>query len=176
MEVSQYGVNLKRLTLDKIEMVRQWRNNPEISKYMEYREIITPEMQLIWFHKINNENNYYFVIEVGEKEIGLINVRDIDLDNKIGEGGIFINKSDELEPTVAIRAILCLYNFCFEKIKLEKVRAHILRDNKRAIRFNRALGFQLGVGQENEYNQEYIVDKDTYYKCREKLLLLIKRQ
>ena len=43
--IEGYGVKLKRLTHDKIELLRQWRNDPKIQQYMIYREEITPEMQ-----------------------------------------------------------------------------------------------------------------------------------
>ena len=29
---------------------------------MEYKDYITPEMQSAWFRKINNDNNFYFII------------------------------------------------------------------------------------------------------------------
>ena len=38
----KYGITLKRLTVDKIELVRNWRNDPKISQYMEFRDYITP--------------------------------------------------------------------------------------------------------------------------------------
>ncbi len=40
--LENYGVRLKRLTHDKIELLRQWRNDPKIQQYMFYREYITP--------------------------------------------------------------------------------------------------------------------------------------
>ncbi len=40
--LENYGVRLKQLTHDKIELLRQWRNDPKIQQYMFYREYITP--------------------------------------------------------------------------------------------------------------------------------------
>ena len=75
MEISNFDVSLELLTEDKIEMVRQWRNDPKIQQYMEYRDEITPEMQVKWFKKLNNgKDNFYFIIKYKEEEIGLINV------------------------------------------------------------------------------------------------------
>ena len=78
MILKGYGIILKRLTEDKIELVRHWRNHPKIQQYMEYKEYITEAMQRDWFNHINNDSNYYFVIQYKEKEIGLINIKDID--------------------------------------------------------------------------------------------------
>jgi len=63
MVLSNYDITLVRLTYDQLELVRNWRNDPKISQYMEFRDYITPEMQIKWFNKVNNRNNYYFVIE-----------------------------------------------------------------------------------------------------------------
>jgi hypothetical protein len=78
MIIQKYDCKLIRLTEDKIELVRQWRNSPLVSNFMEYRELITPEMQLNWFNKINTNKNYYFIAEYNNVEVGLINLKDID--------------------------------------------------------------------------------------------------
>lgn len=79
--IRDYGVELHQLTEDKIELVRNWRNSDKISRYMEYREYITIEMQKQWFTKINqSDNQFYFIIMVDGKEIGLINIKNVDWD------------------------------------------------------------------------------------------------
>lgn len=167
--IEKYGVVLKRLTHDKIEMVRRWRNDPKISQYMEYREEITPEMQEKWFQKIDNDNNYYFIITVENKEIGLINVRDIDYEKKTGEPGIFIWDDDYWNSTVSFQASLCLLDFCFESLELDNLVCHILKDNKRAIQFNKAFGYILSDNQDNKHNQEYTLMYDDYLRNKNKI-------
>ena len=73
MKISKYGIDLVRLTEEDIEMLRQWRNSPQIQQFMEYREEITAEMQKKWFDSINNVNNFYFIIHFEGQKIGLIN-------------------------------------------------------------------------------------------------------
>jgi len=170
MRIVKYNVELTRLTEDKIELVRHWRNDKKISVYMEFRDEITPEMQIKWFHRINNENNYYFIIEFDGKEIGLINVRDIDYALKEGEVGIFIYDDDYLNSDVSFRACLCLDDFCFETLKLERLIGHIIRDNKRSIKFGEFLGFIIEPQQENVYNQKYILLPKNYFEQREIIL------
>lgn len=155
MELTNYGIILRRLTEDKIEMVRQWRNDPKIQQYMEYREYITQEMQSAWFRRINNDNNYYFLIIWECKEIGLINIRDIDYTNSTAEPGIFIYDDMYLDSDVAMRAMLCLNDFAWQQLKMKKLIVHVLRDNKRAIKFNKFLGYQIQNGQNNVVNQLY---------------------
>ena len=149
MEISGYGVTLRRLTEDKIEMVRNWRNDPKIQQYMEFRDYITPEMQKKWFERINNDNNYYFIIVYEGKEIGLINIRDIDYETKDGEPGIFIYDDEYLNTDVPMRASFCMADFVWNTLKLEKMHIHVLRNNRRAVTMNKTFGYKLAEGQEN---------------------------
>jgi UDP-4-amino-4,6-dideoxy-N-acetyl-beta-L-altrosamine N-acetyltransferase len=174
MKLTKYNVILNRLTEDKIEMVRNWRNDPKISQYMENREFITPEMQTTWFNKINNDNNYYFIIEFEGKEIGLINIKDIDHEKKEGEGGIFIYDDSYLNTDIPFRASQCQGEFFFETLKYQRITVHILRDNKQAIQYNKFLGFQKADNQEDVYNQLYFITSDEYFKRKKRLIKLLK--
>lgn len=169
-KIEAYGVVLHRLTIEKIEMLRTWRNHPKIQQYMEYREEITPEMQFAWFHRIENANNYYFIIEAEGREIGCINVRDIDYEAGVGEPGIFIWDDDFLNSTYSFRAALTLTDFCFYDLKLNHLVIHILKDNARAIKYNLAQGYKMSSGQENIYNQEYTLIPEHYEKKKAKLI------
>ena len=172
MKITKYGVTLVRLTEDKIELVRNWRNDPKIAQYMEFKEYITPEMQLEWFNKINNDNNYFFLIEYEEKEIGLINVRDINSIEKVGEGGIFIFDDNCLNSDISFRASLCLNDFGFETLLLKKMKAHILRNNKRAIQFNKLMGYKLAENQDGNLNQLYYLIEEEYNIKKERIIRL----
>lgn len=169
--INQYGITLRRLTHDKIELVRYWRTNPKISQFLVYRGEITPEQQERWFQKINNSNtDFYFIIEIEEKEIGLINIKDIDYNEKCGEPGLFIWDDEYLNSDVSFRAIFALSDFGFEVLGLTKFVIHVLSDNKRAIKFNKALGYIISENQENIYSQEYTLSKEQYLINRNKFL------
>lgn len=88
--IRKYGLELVRLGHDKIELIRKWRNDRSISQYMEYREYISPEAQELWFSKIDNAENYFFIITFQNEDIGLIDIKDVDFSGKQGEAGIFI--------------------------------------------------------------------------------------
>lgn len=142
LTLQDYGVTLRRLTHDKIEMLRQWRNDPKIQQHMFYRQEITPEMQEQWFRKVNNDNNFYFIIEYQYKEIGLINIRDVDYDKKCGEPGLFIYEDEFLNSDVAIRASLCMDDWVWESLGLDYQHIEVVRTNIQAIKYNRMLGFE----------------------------------
>ena len=167
-----YGVKLKRLTHDKIELLRQWRNDPKIQQYMFYRETITPEMQEKWFQKINNDCNFYFIIEYNGKEIGCIDIKDVDYDEKIGEYGIFIYDNQFLNSDAAVRALFCITDFIWNDLHLEAILIHVLINNSRAIRFNEIQGYKMLPGEEGKENRAYILTKEDAHKPNKKMDLL----
>ena len=174
MKLEKYGIVLNRLTHDNIELVRNWRNDSKISQYMEFQEYITPEMQEKWFQKIDNDNNYFFIIEYEGRKVGLVNIKDIDYEQKTGEGGIFIYDDEYLNSDVSFRASLCNSDFFFETLNLERITAHILSDNKRAVKYNLMLGFEKQPNQDNVHNQLYHLEKENYFKKRILISRLLK--
>lgn len=162
--ITKYGVTLCPLTHDKIEMVRQWRTDPKISQYMEYRGKITPEMQERWFANLNNGvDNFYWIIKFNGEEIGLINVKDINYDEMSGESGVFIYSDKYLNSDVSYRAHLAMFDYVFEEVGLKIIYSHMLKTNPRAQRFGLFLGAHLAEGQENVENQLYIKTKEDYF-------------
>jgi len=172
MEWERYAVKLHRLTADKIELVRNWRNDPKICQYMFYKEYITEEMQIEWYNKINNDSNYYFIIEYNWEEIGLVNLKNIDKEKKCGEGGIFIYEDKYLNSDVPFRATFCYHDFAFEKINLDYVYGQIIPANKRAIQFNKALGCDI-KNSEDGNSILVTLTKENYYKQRNRYLGLL---
>ncbi|MBQ8055991.1 MAG: GNAT family N-acetyltransferase [Paludibacteraceae bacterium] len=167
-----YGITLSRLTEDKIETVRKWRNSEKIRQFMVYQKEITQEQQKQWFAKINNDNNYYFIIEIKGKEIGLINLKDIDKGE--GESGIFIYDDDYLNTDVSYRAHILMFDFIFNELNHTSIRAEILLTNVRAIRFTNFLG--LKEIARNETMGFFKISKEAYLTNPNRLRFLKKEQ
>ena len=142
MELNSYGLVLRRLTSNDIEMVRMWRNSDEVRQYMQFKEHITIEMQKKWFASLDSDRDYYFIIYKDSYPVGMTDIKHID-PSKSGDLGIFIADSESLEiPMLTYRAIFSTIDFAFHTLRLKKITASILGDNKRAIRFNKSFGFK----------------------------------
>ena len=168
-----YGVELLRLTEADLELVRYWRNHPSITRYMEYREHITQQMQQNWFIRINNDRNFYATVEWCGQKVGLANLRDIDYQAHCAESGIFFWDEQCLNSLIPFRAHFALHDWGFDNLRLEYAKAHILRDNLRAIRFNRMLGHVLQPGQESVQNQLYLQTRAAYFLSRDRYAHLL---
>ena len=148
--LNQYGISLKRINKNDIELIRKWRNHPNIRKYMGYKKKISEKEQIEWFKKVNINEEY-------------------------GEGGIFIWDDDFLNTPYPIFASLILLDFIFNELKIgDKSFIRILPENSKAIKYNNMLGYVLIPGQEKAKNQWYVLTRESYNKNAQKLRLAAK--
>jgi UDP-4-amino-4,6-dideoxy-N-acetyl-beta-L-altrosamine N-acetyltransferase len=142
--ISKYGVQLIRLTEDKIELVRQWRNHEKIKAVMDFQDYISPEMQKLWFDKINNHHHFYFIISYKGEEIGLIHTADINYTTKTAWSGLFIANQDYINSTVPIVASLTMLDFFMsENNIIDTLYAKVMNINEKALGYNLNLGFEI---------------------------------
>lgn len=174
LTLTGYGVTLRRLTHDKIEMLRQWRNDPKIQQYMVYREYITPEMQEVWFQKINNDHNFYFIIEYEGREVGMINIKDVDYEKKTGEPGIFIYDERLWDSDVGIRTSLCFGEFLWNTLSLDSTYVHVVASNKRAVQFNQFLDYEIIQNDKDSENIMMILKREKALNPNPKLAKIIR--
>ena len=162
MIVKKGNLLLRRITIDDIELVRNWRNSQQVKQYMAFRDHITPEMQLAWFQSINNQNNMYFIFEYKDEKVGIFNVKDINWQERTMETGIFIAEEKYINTEIPLLAVLSFAELGLKIFNMSNF-AHILKSNKRAIRYNKMLGFELCEGQEDFENQRYKLNKKRFY-------------
>jgi UDP-4-amino-4,6-dideoxy-N-acetyl-beta-L-altrosamine N-acetyltransferase len=162
MIIRKYGITLRRLTIDDIELVRQKRNSEEIRKVMHYREEITPEMQLKWFESIDNFANAYYIVEYEGKKVALINNKNIDYDSRTSESGLFFWDKDYLNTFIPILSSLALIELGFYYLEGSKSYIHIMRDNFQAIGYAQQIGYELCEGQDEEENQLYYLSRENF--------------
>ena len=164
MIITGYGIVLRRLTLEDIEQVRHWRNDPEINRWMIYQDSITSKQQREWFETINNPFNYYFIIEVQQKTIGLIYAKDLDPLTLEGEGGVFIGERNYRETDIPARASILWIRFCFDCLSVKKSRIRVKKENSIALAFNVLLGYQMVMQSDTTYTME--LTKDGFYASK----------
>lgn len=147
MQLQRYGVVLDRLAEEHLETVRLWRTSPEISRFMIYRDPITPEMQHAWFASLDPDKDFYFVVEYQGDRCGLANIKSVNWNDKSFSTGIFMTP-EYWGTDVPFRAAFSVSDFAFEDLGLEVNYCQVLKNNARALRFNRALGYRI-IGQED---------------------------
>lgn len=138
---TRFGVTIGRLTLAEIEYLRLRRNEPALSRFMIFRGNITPEQQLAWFNSVDNRTNLYGTIYWEGRFIGMTNLREISAEYCSAEGGMLIWEEEQQNSLVPFRAALVGTDLAFWEYGFERIYARVLETNRRALRFNKALGY-----------------------------------
>lgn len=156
---------LKRISLEDIETLRNWRNQKDISENMFFQDIISSEMQLNWYESLNKKNDFYFNIIYRERKIGLINIKNIDWKKKEGEAGLYISINKYRSSPLAIYSSLALLKYFFEEKKLSKIFAVVKPNNTNIIEYNKSLGF------EHLKNNKYVLSSAKYFSTTKNIFL-----
>ncbi|NOQ31378.1 MAG: GNAT family N-acetyltransferase [Helicobacteraceae bacterium] len=160
---------LNRLTKEELSLVREWRNSDHIKKFALNQKEITKEQQSAWFEKIQQSEDEYFIISIDEKKCGLIWFNKIE--QKILTGFYIYN--EELQNSLTpFNIVTTFHEYLFLKKKFNKIYCKIMPDNKRAIRFNLALGYKV-VEEKSEYSL-YELGYENYKKSDKKIRKLLK--
>ncbi len=159
----QYGITLRRITEADIEIIRNHRNELHIRKAMRHQKKISKRKQRKWFESINNRFNYYFMIEIDNQQVGLINCKDVDAEKELGEGGIFIWNSSFINTPYPLVASVTLIDFIFNQIKIGTSSfVHVLASNKKAIEYNKFLGYKVNESRSSADVTVLELEKDTF--------------
>lgn len=171
-EFTQFGVTFKPLSEANLEMVRIWRNSDDVRLFMQYQELITPEQQQAWFQQLDKSTNYYYVAYQNEIPFGLYNIKDVDFNIGIGEPGVFLKSRDIWETDCSMRGSIALLKFAFEKLKLNTLKCHVLKSNKKVLAYNQQMGFQINERVDNDISFELFLTKEDFY-ANKKIIRLV---
>lgn len=172
MIIKNFGVTLESLTAETAELIRRWRNDPEINKFMDFRDPISFDEQKRWFEKIQKENSNYFLIRKGEQPIGMIHIEKIDLKNHSAYVGLFVGDSTYHGTGVALSASLGLLEYAFGTLNLNLVFAKVKNNNAQAIQYNQFLGFEKYEKCNDEFSY-WILRKEMFEIKKDALLKYI---
>lgn len=167
MKFTRYGITLARLTLNDIELVRKWRNHSEVNRHFEYRKHITADQQIAWFHTINNDQNFFYLVEYKGRPTGVISTFDIDWQAKTAHAGIFMWDVKVLDTHIPVFAVLAMLDLNFHIFGLHQMFIKVKYTNKKAIAYNKGLGYQLLPDQEGKEFQFYSLTSEQYFKKTE---------
>ena len=160
--LSQYDVRLIRVQAEHLSLILRWRNNDWVRKNMFVQDILQEKDQLAWFNSINNASNYYFIVEYLGEKVGLIHAKNFSEEDGIGEGGIFIGEYDYLETWASVMASICLLNFIFSKLEINRSIVRVQAQNKSAISYNLQLGYKIEFEDVNEIRM--LLEKEDFFQ------------
>jgi UDP-4-amino-4,6-dideoxy-N-acetyl-beta-L-altrosamine N-acetyltransferase len=123
------------------EQIREWRNNPEIRKYMYTDHEIGLEEHRAWFARILHDPSCkYWIIVYDGKDVGVANLYNIDIRNRRCYWGFYIGSKERLRGVGSFAEFLVL-RFVFDELKLQKLCGEVLATNQAVINMHKKFGF-----------------------------------
>lgn len=171
-ELAGYGLKLKLLDTDTIQLVRNWRNQEQIRSQMEFQKLISETGQSMWFRKLDKQANQYFIIHIDDKPVGLIHLKNIDVKIRIAEAGLFIGENTYVGTGISLGASILLLDYAFNQLNLQTIQAKVKNDNTIALQYNQLLGFK-NKNQLNAYFSIWELSKSNFKDLRATLIKLI---
>ncbi|MFN3711888.1 MAG: UDP-4-amino-4,6-dideoxy-N-acetyl-beta-L-altrosamine N-acetyltransferase [Alishewanella aestuarii] len=133
--------NFINLDQEEREMVRRWRNHPEVRRWMYSDHEISQEEHARFIENLKrDEKNFYYLVYKGDIPIGVISLTRIDFKNRNAYWGVYSNPEEKIfgAGVVLEKAVLKL---AFEMLKLHTLKLEVIEDNERAKSFYKNMGF-----------------------------------
>lgn len=127
---------------DKATLLR-WRNLPEVSRYMYTDHVITVEEHDRWFQGIpSDRTRRYWIITLKNEPVGLVNLYQIDSQNKRCYWASYVAGERARGKGVGIFVEYSILRTVFGDMSLHKLCCEVLAFNEAVINMHREFGFQ----------------------------------
>lgn len=157
-------VYLRPLELADAKISYQWRNDPEIWVYTEFKPAqpgITLEKETEWLRlKLEKSNDKRFAICLKETDQYIGNVQLIDLEDGQGEFHLFIGERQFWGKGIGKAATQLILEAAFSELSLESVFLFAHEDNAAGLSIYNKLGF-VPVSKHN-HQLKMLLTKQTF--------------
>lgn len=136
-------ISLRPITKEDTAYIIRWRNTKFVRDNFLFRETFTEAMHLNWLKtKVEAGKVIQYIICLNDgTPIGSVYYRDIDLDNKSAEFGVFIGDKNSLGRGYGFEATSLFINYGIEKLGLKKVLLRVIKTNRCAEHVYEKVGF-----------------------------------
>lgn len=136
-------IELIPLKENDIELVREWRNSPEVSQYMYTDDFITKDQQEKWLDKINQEeNSRYWIVKYEDQKIGLASITDIDRRNNKCFWGFYLGNTEIRGKGIGAKIEYNVLKIVFDEMKLNKLCGEVFSFNEKVVKMHEKFGFR----------------------------------
>ena len=154
------NIYVRPITLEDTPAVVMWRNNPRVINNFLYRGPFTEEIHNNWMNtKVKSGEVIQFIIEFQEGEaavpIGSVYFRDVDINARTAEYGIFVGEDKYIGRDVGSIVTSWAVNYAREVIGIKILNLRVLMDNLAAVRSYEKAGFI-----PTEVQKNYIDNRD----------------
>lgn len=169
------AITLRRITEDDLEMIMNWRMSDSVTRYMNTDPKLTFEGQRKWLKSVNEDCSIrYWLVEVDDTPVGVINLTDIDWENGSTSWGYYIGEERRRSLKLAIALEMSLYDYCFDILRLNEVHNEVFKLNEGVWKLHVACGCRITKDVQGEIEKNGIrydiihlsMDRDRWEEIR----------
>ncbi len=145
------------MTAEDLTLVFDWRNHPEVRRFMYTQHLITFNEHTQWFSRASTDaHRHLLIFEKNAVPMGFIQIHQV-AQGGIADWGFYVAPNSPKGTGIALgQAVL---GFAFEHAKLHKLCGQVLIHNDKSIRFHLKLGFkQEGVLRQQHFDGHQFYD------------------
>lgn len=138
------SVQLIRLSSQHLEKTMHWRTSFEVTKYLYTDPKLTIDDQIAWFERICTDPSVmYWIINVDQNDIGVLNLYDIDRQNSRCAWAYYIGETGYRGRGLG-RILECnIYDYVFGKLNLNKLWCEVLSNNEKVVEIHKKFGSEI---------------------------------
>ena len=144
-------LRFRKITRDDLEMIRQWRMLPEVTKYMYTDPMLTLDDQTKWFEKIKGDQSRRdWIIQYDGEDVGLANITNIDNFNKNCDWAYYLASVNIRGKGIGKAVELNMHHYVFEELGLHKLCCTVFSWNELVINIHKKYGSRIeGIRKEH---------------------------
>lgn len=126
-----------------LELIREWRNSKEVSKYMYSDSEISMEDQEKWFTSIHtSESSKYWIIEHDNKQLGVASLNMINKTFNSCYWAFYLGDTSIRNAGIGAKVEFLILDYVFNTLKLNKLRCEVFVFNDKVIKMHEKFGFR----------------------------------
>lgn len=163
------GVQLRPVSVTDLELLRNWRNNPSNSKFLQDIPYITLEMQQQWFQKdLLDQDSLTFAIEETRtlgRLVGSIALYHIT-DTAAEYGRFLIGDHQAHGLELGYKSLLLCLHMGFQVLHVQRIHMNVHERNEAARMTDEKIGFRLTgkhIFEKGGHELEMEITREIFY-------------
>ena len=132
-------LNFIDLTIEEKEMILEWRNHPDIRKWMYNQDEIKLEEHLTFIESLKSKKDKsYFLVKKEDKFIGVIDFTQL-VEKTSVHMGIYSNPNIKGNGKILLNKII---DYSFNNLKVERIFSEVFAENDKAHNLYKKFNFK----------------------------------
>lgn len=133
---------LRDIRRDDRALILGWRNKPDVARYMYTDHLISEAEHDRWFEGIfGDSGRRYWIIRCDERDVGLVNLYDIDLVNRKCSWAFYLGEEGLRGRGVGAFVEYSVLSWVFDRLNFRKLWCEVLAFNEPVVKMHRRFGF-----------------------------------